>query len=449
MKKLSFLLAAIILMVANSCKKETVDVTDLLTTVPSSAAGVMVINIEGLAEDAGCKIKDHAIVAGEDVENLIKNASVGSQEDLKWLFNGDSGIEPKGAVVFYDANRTYLTCALYNVEKFMNFVEEKAGGSFSSHGSGVKVCGAVAVKGAQAWINLTPYKPLDADGIAAYASLSPSQSFLVTPMGEKLLDEEDDLRGWARLDTFIRDIMGSKDKTFTSIGIGLLFDKAESVKFKLDFKKGEAEAELVVLNKDFKPAKFQLPMEKVDVNVLKSLGQTCNGMMAFTLTPKLVKKLDDINDTFGGILFADLGSKLKNVDGTVGIIGSASDMNNISTQGVITLSKGDLSQDIRDFISEYLGNLTQDGKYVRFSKGDVSGNLSVEECAEELKGCYYGLIMNPAELMAMGYEQIPSTGIKNVVFKLDPDSGGIEVKLEINTVAENENALLTLLKVNK
>lgn len=434
-------LMALMLVGFNSCKKETVDVTDLLKTVPSSAGGVVVINMEGIIKDAGCKIKNHVIEPGADVQALLDKSSEGDKNDFMMLLNGETGIEPKGAVVFYDSNRAFLTFALYDVKKFTDYIENKKGEPFTEESSGVKVCKDIAVKGAQAWICLTSGSSIDTAAIAAYSQLGTSQSFLVTPIGEQLLVSEDDVRGWAMINIFLNNIWSNSKRTQLNLGLGILFEDAESVKFSMDFKQGELETEAIILNDEYKPAKYQLPAEKIDVNTLKSLGETCQGMMAFTINQKLIKKFDKLGSAFGG--FIDLGEMFKNIDGTVGIVASGNDVSQ-SLNGVIT-TKGDASKDLRDMVSMILGPVSQDGKFLRFSKGDVKGSLKVAECAEELKGCCFGVVVSMDALNDAGYGR-ESQGFKESVVKLKPESGGLELELEMHTTNPKENSLLTILR---
>lgn len=444
MKRLLPLLFAVILLGFNSCKKDTVDVTELLTTVPSSAGGVVVLNLEGILEDAGCKIKNHVVKPSKEVLDLInKNTTSIDKKDFMLLLEGESGIEPKGAVVFYDANRTYLTFALYDVDKFMKFVEEKNGSPFSDGGSGVKINGQVAVKGSQAWVSINNRRNIDSDAISNYASLSTSQSFLVTPNGEKLLTEEDDIRGWAIINTFVNEMLTRSERSMFTLGLGFLFEDAESVRFKVDFKNGEIESEAIVLNDKGKPAKYLLPSNKVDVSTLKSLGDKCDALMAFTVNSKLVKKFDQVLSAFGGSLFGNLNDMFKNVDGTVGFASGVNSMDEVS--GVIT-TKGDVSKDLKDLISNQVAPVSQDGKFLRFSKGNVTGNLSVSECAEELKGCCLGIVTDTSGLDNVGYGGSAPKGFQSLVFKFKPESGGLEMELEIKTADPKENSLLTLIK---
>ena len=440
MKK-TFLFLSLLLMVVTSCKKNTVDVTDLLSTVPSSAGGVVVINLEGLIEDTGSKIKDHQIKPSKELEECVANMKSSAQENLKVLFEGASGVDPKAAVIFYDSNRAFLTLSLYDEEKFCHYVEKETGEGFAVE-SGVKVCGNIAVKDSQAWVCLTSGKKIDADAISSYAGLKDSQSFLVTKIGEKLLTEENDIRGWVLLGAYLDQMLSRSQRAMFTLGAGFVFEDAESIEFKIDFKKGEFEAEAVILNDKFKPAKYLLPADKVDIATLKDLGETCDGMMAFTLNSELIKKFEKLGSSFGGALFGNLSETFKNIDGTIGVVAKGKEE---AVNGVIT-TKGEVSQELKNILSENLGTVSQDGKLLRFSKGTVSGKLSVADCADALKGCCLGIVADASSYDNIGLGSNAPKGFSMYVIKLKPESGGLEVEVEANTSDRNENALVAILR---
>lgn len=441
MKKVLLMMSLLLMVVVASCKKDTVDVTDLLITVPSSAGGVVVINLEGLVQDTGSKIKDHQIYPSKELQEIISKSGKVAQEDIRILFDGDTGIDPKGVVVFYDSSRLFATVCLYDADKFCEFIEKQSGGSFIEE-SGVKICDKVAVKGNQAWICLSSYRRIDADAIAGYASLKDSQSFLVTPMGEELLTDENDVRGWILLGATLDQFLSRSTRTMFTLGAGFVFEDPESVEFKIDFKKGELEVEGKILNDKYKPAKYLLPADKVDVATLKTLGETCDGMMAFNLNSELIKKFDKLGQSFGGALFGNLNETFKNVDGTVGVAVGAQ---NKDLEGVIT-TKGGISPELQQMMSQMGGTLKTDGKYVRFSQGTLSGSLQVAECAEDLKGSCLGFVINPSTYSNITDGSQAPVGFNLFVLKLKPESGGLEIEIEAKTANPDENALLTVMK---
>lgn len=450
MKNIMLYLSLLLLVVATSCKKDTESVANLLNTVPSSAGGVVVFDLEGLIKNTGSDIKEHQIKPSNDLEEIISTMSPSDRKDFNVVLDGSSGIDPKSAVIFYDSSRLFLTVLLYDEEKFCEFVEKNAQQKFEENAGGVKILGNTAVKGAQAWMLLSSGRRIDPDAIASYSSLKSSQSFLVTPMGEKLLTEEDDIRGWALLGASLDEFLSRSQRMMFTMGAGFVFENAESLKFKVDFKKGEVEGSVVILNDKYEPAKYLLPTEKVDVSTLKGLGETCDAMMAFTVNSELIDKFDKLGTAFGGALFGGISQILKNVDGTIGIIGGGNNIgeNFEALSGVIT-TKGEVGQELKDFISENMGAVSVDGKYVKFSKGNVSGNLSVAECADELKGCCLGMVVDLSGVKGMGYDSSIPNGLKNLAVKLEGESGGVKIEIEAKTSNPDENSMLTIMKINK
>lgn len=441
--KLTWAIAALLVLGLSACKKNTMDVTELLKSVPSSSAGVVVFNLEEMLEEAGCKVKDHKIEPGKELQKIISSASIEHQKEIASIFDGNSGIEPKGAVVFYDSNRTYLTFSLYDETKFCEMISSQRNASFKEETSGVKICENVAVKGTQAWICLSSTK-IDADAIAGYSSLVTSQSFLVTSMGEKLLVDENDIRGWALIDTFSRQMLDKGRFNALTLGLGFFYEDAESVEFKVDFDEGEMELEAMVLNSKGKPAKYQLPAEKIDVATLKGIGGTCDAMMAFTINEKLIKKLDKVSPLLANTFFGKLTETFKNIDGTIGIVVAGAG-STLTTRGVVT-TKGDVSPSLSNVISENLGSISIDGKYLRFSKGDTPGKLDVEKCAEDLKGCCVGIVGTTSEMKSFGIDPGMSSDFDRVAIKLKPESGSMEFEIEIKTTNPKENSILTFLR---
>ena len=165
-------------------------------------------------------------------------------------------------------------------------------------------------------------------------------------------------------------------------------------------------------------------------------------MMAFGLNQKLVKKIEEVNSALGSF-FGDMNENLKNIDGTVGII-SGEFGTDTPISGVIT-TKGELSTSLRSLIMEH-SDLQEDGKYVRFHKGEVKGGLSVSECAEELKGSILGMVFSSSYVNEMGGGGSLTGCFKYVVFKMSPEDGGLEIKFEAKTDNPKENVLLTIVK---
>ena len=88
---------AFMLPVLNSCKKESADVTDLLSSVPSSAGVVVGFNLQSPLEKSGCKVDGSEITPGAEVASFLesrKDVKSSEREIVKLILNGESGIDP-------------------------------------------------------------------------------------------------------------------------------------------------------------------------------------------------------------------------------------------------------------------------------------------------------------------------------------------------------------------
>ena len=443
MKKLALLTITVALLLFTGCKNQRPDMTGLLKTVPSSAAAVVGIHLQSLAEDAGCKITDNEIKPGKEVKAMMEKMSDSDRAELLNLFSGSSGIVPDYALTFVDANRAFLTLSLYDVKKFKEFVKKDKESEFTDAGNGVQICKNVAIKDNQAWICLSTSKQIDADAIAAYAGLSKSQSFLNTDMAKVILESDCDVIGWGNFKTLVSSFLSRKNMSGVMLASGFLFEDVDAVQFSLDFDKGEMEASALFLDDEGKPAKYLLPAEKIDIKAVKELGGSCDGVLAFTINPKLVQKIEKVSSSLGGAMFGDIKETLKNIDGTVAIsIG----MHQEAVNGLIT-TKGKVSNQLNAFLSMMTSNVEPDGKYLRFSKGNVTGGLSIDECADLLKGYSIGLAadLQGMQSAASDYGNLPSS-LSTFAIGLEPYSGSLRLSIELKTADDKENFLLSVIK---
>lgn len=443
MKKLSFWVLSLTLVLLSACKSDRSDLSDLLKTVPSSAAAVIGIHIEDLLEDAGCKIDDNKIKPGKELTPFIDKMSESDKKDLQVLLDGDTGISLESAVIFYDSGRSLLTFFLYDNNKFKEFVEKQSGDSFREE-SGVQLMNNIAYKGNQAWVCLSSYRRIDPDGIASYASLSESQSYLQNKLAHIILESDEDIVGCGDFSALVSNAFDRSTSTMVSLFKGLLFDDVDALAFNMDFEKGEAEFELSFLNDKGKPAKYLLPAEKIDLNTVKMLGGTCNSLVALTVTPKTIDKLDKLGSAFGGGIFGKLTETLKNIDGTIAIASSGEKFSDVN--GIVTTS-GDVSSDVKSFISQASDTMAEEGKYLKFSKGEVSGSLSVDNVAGLLKDYCMGAVLDIKSVDGMfGMDPKVAASFSTVTIGLKPDDGGVKLKTEIKAVDQKENILISLLK---
>lgn len=305
------------------------------------------------------------------------------------------------------------------------------------------VCENIAVKGNQAWICLSSAKRIDPDAIIGYSGLSKSQSFLNTDMAKVILESENDIVGWGNFNTVMSNILTRQNMSILSIASGFLFEDVDALQFTMDFKKGEMEASAFFLDENGDPAKYLLPAEKINGKALKELGGSCDMLVAFTITPKLVQKIEKLGTALGGGFFGDLKEVLKNIDGTVAF---ATSSGNSDYNGLLTTS-GPVSDDLKRLFSQNDIPTKEDGDYLRFSKGNVTGGITLDDCAALLKGYTIGLVADfqGMKKAATDYASLPSS-MSTVVVGFAPESGSLKLNLELKTADEKENFLLSAIK---
>ncbi|MDE5881735.1 MAG: hypothetical protein K2H60_08390 [Muribaculaceae bacterium] len=425
-----------------SCQKDkTANVSDLLSTVPSSAGIVVGFNLNALLEKAGCKVDGPSITPGKELQEILASSesSSRSKEEIKMILSGESGIDPVGAIVFTDAYNTYLTAALADTEKFCDFVVKQKELPFENVEGNVKVSGNVAVIGAQMWMGLTS-STIDAKAVKNYASLDNAQSFASLDVASDIATMTHDVVGYGQLKNFARSGLPIGNATTMNLAAGFLFDNASALSFTLDFLKGEAKSKALLLNDKGDPAKFLLPANKISLDEVKRLPATANAIVAAALTKDLIKKITKMAESFGGGFPAQISDALASLDGTTAIaVGSIDNPENALAAVIATDGKPSL--DFMNFLSQF-GNTQKDGKIVKLVRGEVSGSLDVPKMSEKLKGATIGLVSSTNSDLLNGN----GVGITATAITLSPDNGSLSFNAWVQTSEPDTNALLTILK---
>lgn len=447
-RQLAVILSGLIMVSAfNSCKDDRADMSGLLSTVPSSVSGVIALDLKSILQDMGCKVKDEEIKPGKELTDFLSKLNTDERAQILKLFNGETGIAPESAIIFFDSNRCFLTFSLADVEAFIKFTEKDSDTSFSEEVNGVKICRNTAVRGAQAWICLSSGKRIDADAIVGYSKLRNSQSFLSHELSPKFIDSGSDIIGWGNIRTLMSGTMSRGNMSMLTIGLNMLFDDAADLFFRVDFEKGRLEAKASILDEDYKVAKYLLPAEKINTSAIEQLGESCDALLAFTLTPKMVSKISKVGSGFGGRLFDEVTEILKNVDGTVAVISSDPATGDYRAINGFVTTKGNATNNLKDLISNMLAPTREEGKMLYFSEGNVSGQLKVKESLELIKGSCLGAVMDLKGLQLVdGSISNYASGLKSLAVSLSPESGGLEFKFILTGDDEKENILLTMMK---
>nr|QIM10846.1 hypothetical protein Muribac1_0550 [uncultured Muribaculaceae bacterium] len=424
----------------NSCKKETVDVSQLLATVPSSAGAVVGFNLTSLLEKAGCKVDGSEITPGADLGKWIDGKSElnGSQKEaLRMFLSGESGIDPAGAILFTDAYSFYVTAGVADTPKFMDFVKKQTGSDFEEPESGVKTCGNVALCGAQMWISLSSGS-IDAKAVKNYSELDEAQSMLSHDLSKEIASMADDIVGWGQIKSFLRKL-DIQDQAVIGVVSGMLFEDASVLSFRFNFLPGQMIGKTVVLNDKGKPAKYLLPADKIDTALVENLSQQAGVVAAMSVTKDLVKKIEKLSSSFGGNMFGPVMSALGSLDGTVALTLTEFGTFDDGVSGAVT-TDGNPSRILMQFLSAF-GPTKKEGNVVRVAKGEVMGSLNVAEVSEFLKGSTFGFVIAPTD--TMGHS---TSGIAGVGVSLVPEKGGITLNIDVKGADPKENIILTFLK---
>ncbi len=426
-----------------SCQKEkAADVKDLLSTVPSSAGVVVGFNLNALLEKAGCKVDGSSITPGKELQEILASSTTSSNQSndaLKMILSGESGIDPVGAILFTDAYNSYLTAALADTEKFCDFVVNQTEIPFTDADGNVKVSGNIAVSGAQMWVGLTS-STIDAKAVKNYASLDKAQSFASLDVASDIATMTHDVVGYGQIKNFSRSGLPIGNLTTMNLIAGFLFENASALSFNLDFLKGEINSKVALLNDKGDPAKFLLPANKISLEEVKRLPATANAIVAAALTKDLIKKITKMAESFGGGFPAEISTALAALDGTTAIaVGNIDNPENALTAVIATDGKPSL--DFMNLLSQF-GNTQKDGKIVKVVRGEVSGALDVPKMADKLKGATIGFVAATNSDLLNGN----GMGVTTAAVTLSPDNGSLGLNTWLATSEPDTNALLTMLK---
>lgn len=434
--------AIIISSLLSSCSGDKADVSELLSTVPADASAVVAVNVRNLAEKAGCKIEGSAIVPGKEVEALFADndsADIDSQR-IRAIFNGDAGIDPTVALAFLEGNELYITGFAASPDKFREFVKNEFEGDFQKT-EDVETLGNVALKGNQFWIHASHRNDVSAEQIKRFVSLNEKLSFLSNAYSEKIASFSHDIEGWANISSLYNASgMSFQQKAMAGMGLAVLFSDAQDIAFHADFLPGQLLTSLSVLNSKGAPAKFNLPTDRIDVGLVKNLGESADNIIALAISPKLIEQLQkDLGDK--NIPGMDLlAPALSALDGT-----SVIEMAEGAVKGVVS-TKGEATAALSDLINETLNvTVTKDGKLLRFEQGEMTGNIRNAEVADRFKGAMCAMVTSSTKFVGHDFRGLP---VKDIFSALIPSEGSMSLEVTVSTEMPKENFLLTFIKSN-
>lgn len=392
MKKLSYSLFAIItiLFVAVGCSKggDNNDADSLLRTVPADASSVAMVNVGHIVDKLGGETDGATIKLSKELTEAIKESRALKDEDKEHIIDvmdGKTGLA-LNSFVYFSAARTYITGLLNDPEKFIAYVQSKYPSIQWRDEDGGKVWGSIAVVGNQFWICTTGTP--DVEQLKYYQQLNDKQSYVSSDAVSLLSDNE-------KAVTFVADVNKSiaflPNSTYLRLGSSLIFNDMSYIAGFADIEKKNIIASAAVLNSDMKPAELLLPTEKIDVSVVKSLGESGNFVAALGVSEKLVKKISDVAGTAMGQSSDAFAGVLKAIDGTIAVRAGAS-LDDVEAK---VQTNGKDFADLSNIIKSFWGmTVTRDGNILTAVRGnkEFNGPVSVEQAADKLKGAWIGIV---------------------------------------------------------
>lgn len=424
MKNLSILLVAVVTMLAvmtTGCSKSpNGDAESLLQTVPADAGMVAVVNIQNITEALGCNNDGSQITLTDDIKKAVAGDGISAddRETINAITSGEAGVATN-AIVYFSAARDYVTGLLNNPDQFIAYMQKHYGNdgqpAVVQEEDGVKIIGKAAVIGNQFWLS-SPGRP-DAAQLKYYQKLSGKQSYASSKAAERLLAEKEAV-------SFVSDmngpsgLMGGGNRTQIRMATSLLFDNATYLAGGVTVEKKDVSLNSMVLNSDFKPAKFLLPTDDIDTSVIKEMAGGGDIFFAAGISKKFIEKLLDLAKGFMGGLPADYTSSIGQIDGTVAMRADAN-MNDMQLK---------VQTDGKDFatLSSVLQSMgysaTRDGNTVSVVQGtdQFSGSIAPDKAASLLKGAWMGAVV----------ANYPEQG-NMVVVKLESAKSGLEINATV------------------
>lgn len=422
-----WLTLGVLMIVLAACSgKSSGDARDLLSTVPADAGAVVVVNVQSLMEKAGFKFKDGKPVPPAQADRWID--SVGDPDmrrALHRLATGDLGMAYEAAVAFV-TDQPYVTVLLDDPDRMRAGLDSLLHVTLTER-DGVWVGEGWAIKGNQMWAALQ-YEARP-EVINRFAELSEKKSYLSNKVADSLTELSKDFSGVADIPAIIhlatsRRAMSPSQVGMLSMALSALFDNPSHLSLSGDYGKDEQLSLTIgLLNDDYAPAKYLLPVGKVDADAVKAVAPAADIIAAIAVPSKLIDSLEKMASSFGGALPADISELLRPIDGT--IVAATDPGKDAFTLTIGTT--GDGTSALQNMLAT-LGSVVREGKTLRVNSGTMEGGaMKSAQFADLLKGTVAGCVVAPV-----------SPDAKPAMVLLRPASGSLEMEIRFSPGATEE-----------
>ena len=388
----SFITALLVITLGACSKTNEDDSLNLLATVPADAEIVAVANLNTLVSQTGGSVKDGSIVKAEKLLSLVEENMKGKQaEAARWLLSPESGLECTSAVIFSYKSRPYLSMLISDEQKLRAGLDKFYPGEWLTDDK-VSHKEDVAIMADRLWLLPSP----DVAEVPTFANLSEVESFRSNPYAETLAKSSDAVSFWSSVEGLMKSSGSSfKDQAIIKMAMGMAFKSPSFITGSANLSADGVTGSLEVLDNDYKPARCELSMSKIDTGLVASLGGNANTVLALAVSPGLVRQALQLASSVGGNMPQAYASAIECLDGTIAY---ATNLSMADTSASANSAKGAVQTNgknnavLLQALQSLVGNVEIDGNTFRFAdSGYGNGIAPLADVSKEFDGAWMGM----------------------------------------------------------
>ena len=429
-------IAAVMILMASSCRKD--GNSEVLSTIPSNTEMFVVANLQQINEKLGNKVGSNGeVTIGAPLEMLLRNSGKDGQTMREMLQSNEAGLDFNASLAIFEYKGSQVvTFYVVDPGQFRDFGKSK-GEKFTEKAGVWESDGRVFMKDNQVWVS-SGASTFTATTVQMLSGLDEKESLQGVPYACELVEGDADLSGWLNIKG-----LGSamySGNMVANVAVNTLFESPAYLPFTVKFNDGNAVAEVKMLDDKFKPSKYLLRGNDINMEAVNSYQGKGDVFFAISLDPEQMKEL---GSKFGPLMgqMTPLFDLLASIDGTV--VGSADSKQPASFGLLVNF----LSPEKAAQASEQLASLMPGSNSVVDLSGSKlyihSPGLEGEEIgkyAADMKGSAFAFVMGSAKVMN-GEDYI-----NKVVLKGQRSGDSLVVTLKIDT-KPGQNALKSLVEL--
>lgn len=438
MKKYAFGLMALFIALTISCSKDSN--SDILSTIPANTAYFAVVDLKEIQDNLGNTVeKDGKVKVDENFRKTIMGLPGNMGEMVDLMENNDATIDFNNYLATFDYKGSQvMTFYVENPGKFRDYLKSK-GITFSESKGVWESKENYFMSGNQVW-KTNGASTFTAQTVSYLTSLKEKESLQTNDYACGLLGKDAGIVGWVDISEMMS-MIGAQN-FMLSMAVNTLYENPKYIPFTVKFNEGNAQAEVYVINANFKPAKYLFKTLEVNMDQIRDYQGKGNVFFALSVDPAQIKQL---SAQFGGMIgeMGGLLDILAEINGTV--VGSADNTSPESSYGIeAKFSSPEAAMSAADMVmklvppAEGAVELTGDKLYLHTHNLEGAG---IEAFADEMKGSEFAMVMT-APQGSKGWNEI-----SKIVVKFNRDGESTVLKLRMDT-KPGQNALVSILKAD-